>query len=330
VSKVGLVLGGGGVTGAAYLFGTLMALQAATDWQPNDAEVIVGTSSGAFVAALVRGEAMDLQAMADDGLAGKDLEEWLRDRIYRRVRPRGVMRWLTKGIVPGVTNPGLGLVLGTPGLYSTDPLAEWIDGSLGPLAHEWPSEPTVIVGYDLESRRRVPFGTESAPEVPLREAVAASSAVPFIYEPVEIDGRWYVDGGVASGTSVDFVLGNPEPLDLVVVIAPMAATTARPGGRFYEDFMDRAGRGTLATELDLLRRTWPETEVLVLRPDDRVLAVCRPNLMSVDAAVPTFLATLRSMRDELAHPSTWRVLSDHIVGGGGRKSTNGAQGEQEP
>jgi len=99
----------------------------------------------------------------------------------------------------------------------------------------------------------------------------------------------------------------------VVVIAPMAATTARPGGRFYEDFMDRVGRASLATELDLLRKTWPDTDVLVLRPDDRVLAVCRPNLMSVDAAIPTFLATLRSMRDELAHPSTWRMLSDHIV-----------------
>jgi NTE family protein len=307
------VLGGGGVTGAAYVFGTLMALQMATDWDPQDAEVIVGTSSGAFVAAMIRGDAMDLRAMADDGLAGRDLEEWLHQRIYRRVRPRGMMRWVTKGIVPAVTNPGLGLVLGSPGLYSTDPIAEWVDGSLGPLAEGWPSEPTVIVAYDLESRARVPFGTESAPEVALRDAVAASSAVPFIYEPVQIEGRWYVDGGVASGTSVDLVLGNPDPLDLIVVVAPMAATTARPGGRFYEEFMDRVGRGALATELDLIRRTWPDTDVLVLRPDDRVLAVCRPNLMSVDAAVPTFLATLRSMRDELAHPSTWRVLSDHLV-----------------
>lgn len=307
------MLGGGGVTGAAYVFGTLMALQMATDWDPQDAEVIVGTSSGAFVAAMIRGDAMDLRAMADDGLAGRDLEEWLHQRIYRRVRPRGMMRWVTKGIVPAVTNPGLGLVLGSPGLYSTDPIAEWVDGSLGPLAEGWPSEPTVIVAYDLESRARVPFGTESAPEVALRDAVAASSAVPFIYEPVQIEGRWYVDGGVASGTSVDLVLGNPDPLDLIVVVAPMAATTARPGGRFYEEFMDRVGRGALATELDLIRRTWPDTDVLVLRPDDRVLAVCRPNLMSVDAAVPTFLATLRSMRDELAHPSTWRVLSDHLV-----------------
>lgn len=302
------------MTGAAYIFGTLMALQMATGWRAEDAEVIVGTSSGGFIAAMLRGDAMDLETLTDVSLARKDFEEWLHSRIYRRIRPRGLVRWLTKGIVPGVTNPGVGLVLGSPGVYSTDPIAEWVDNSLGSLADTWPSEPTVIVAYDLESRSRVAFGTEAAPQVALKEAVAASSAVPLLYEPVEIEGRWYVDGGFASGTSLDLVLGNPEPLDLVVAIAPMAPTTARAGGRFYEDFMDRAGRGSLARELDLVRKTWPNTDVLVLRPDDRVLAVCRPNLMSVDAVVPTFVATLRSMRDELAHPSTWRVLTDHIVG----------------
>ena len=308
------MLGAGGVTGAAYHLGALMAIEMATGWSPNDAEVIIGTSSGAFVAALIRGEAMDLEALADESLGGKDLEEWLHDRIYRRAPPRGLVRWITKGVAPGVMNPGLGMVLGTPALYSTEPLAEWIDRAVQDGAKTWPDQPTVLVAYDLEARRRVPFGTEAAPEIALRDAVAASSAVPFIYEPVEIDGRWYVDGGVASGTSLDLVLGSPEPLGLVVVIAPMAPTTARQGGRFYEDFMDRAGRGALATELDLVRRTWPDTDVLVLRPDDRVLEVCRPNLMSVDAAVPTFLATLRSMRDELAHPSTWNVLDRHIGG----------------
>jgi hypothetical protein len=77
--------------------------------------------------------------------------------------------------------------------------------------------------------------------------------------------------------------------------------------------MDRAGRGALAIELDLVRRTWPDTDVLVLRPDDRVLAVSRPNLMAADGAIPAFLATLRSMRDELAHPSVWSVLEKHIA-----------------
>jgi NTE family protein len=293
--------------------GALMALEMATGWRAIDAEVIVGTSSGAFMAALIRGDAMDLESLADESLAGMGLEEWLHQRVYRRVPPRGLVRWVTKGIVPGVTSPGVGLVLGTPAVYSTEPLSEWLDAALGDLALGWPAQPTVIVSYDLEARRRVAFGTVAAPEVALRDAVAASSAVPLVYEPVEIAGRLYVDGGVASGTSLDLILGNPEPLDLVIVIAPMAPTTGRAGGRFYETFMDRAGRGSLATELDLVRRTWPHTDVIILRPDERVLAVCRPNLMAVDAAVPTFMATLRSMRDELAHPATWSVLSRHLA-----------------
>jgi hypothetical protein len=35
--------------------------------------------------------------------------------------------------------------------------------------------------------------------------------------------------------------------------------------------------------------------------------------MSVEAAIPSFLVTLRSMRDELAHSSTWDLLEKHLV-----------------
>ena len=54
MSRVGIVLGGGGVSGAAYELGCLMALRLATDWDPNEAEVIVGTSAGSTVAAITR------------------------------------------------------------------------------------------------------------------------------------------------------------------------------------------------------------------------------------------------------------------------------------
>lgn len=63
MSKVGLVLGGGGITGAAYEMAALMAIELATGWDPNDAEVIVGTSSCSFVASLVRNEALTLDSM---------------------------------------------------------------------------------------------------------------------------------------------------------------------------------------------------------------------------------------------------------------------------
>jgi len=314
MSSVGLVLGGGGITGASYHFGALFALQMATDWDPANADVVVGTSAGSFIAAMVRGGALNLDTMVGNSRHDDDVVEWLSNNVYRRIRPRGLVRWIRSGVLPSLTKPGLGFVLGSPGIYSTDPLVEWVERSLGPLADGWPDQPTVIVAYDLESRIRVPFGTEAAPIVALKYAVAASSAVPFVYEPVTIEGRTYADGGFVSGTNLDLVLASPEPLDLIIVVAPMAATVARRGGHFYEETFDRAGRTALAAEVAKVKAAWPDTDVLTLRPDERVLELTRANPMSVDAAIPSFLATLRSMRDELAHPSTWAMLERHIVG----------------
>jgi NTE family protein len=316
VSKVGLVLGGGGITGASYHFGALFALRLATGWEPNDAEVVVGTSCGAFVAAMIRGDSLSLETLVGDSDTLVEANEWLSGRVYRRGRPQGLVRWLRRGVIPGITSPNLALVLGSPGLYRTDGIEDWVADSVGHLGSSWPSKPTVIAAYDLEARKRVAFGTEGAPDVPLKAAVAASSAVPFVYEPVRLDGRWYVDGGVASGTHADLVLACQDPLDLVIVIAPLAAADTRPGARFYEDLFDRAGRTALANEMRKIRDAWPHTDVLVLRPDDRVLARTRPNPMSIDAAIPSFLVTLRSMRDELAHSPNWEVIKRHLAGDG--------------
>ncbi len=314
VSSVGLVLGGGGVTGAAFHFGTLLAIEMATGWNPNDAEVVVGTSSGAFVAAMVRADAVQLDTFAGTGETTQEIHDWLNGYLYRRGAPRGAVRWVRRGLLPALRRPSLHVALASPGLYRTDGLREWVSVAAGDLAESWPTKPTAIVAYDVEGRCRVPFGTEAAPEAALADAVAASSAVPFVYEPVRIHDRWYADGGLASGTSADLVLAHPEPLDLVLILAPLAATAPRRGGRFYEDMFDRVGRTALSTEIAHIRETWPTTEILVLRPDEHVLEDARPNPMSVEAAVPTFMATLRSMKHELAHASIWATLTAHLDG----------------
>jgi NTE family protein len=312
VSSVGLVLGGGGITGAAFHFGALLAIEMATGWNPNEAEVVIGTSSGAFVGAMVRADAIDLGTFTGTGETKEEIQDWLSGYLYRRASPRGAIRWVRRGLIPALRKPSLHVALASPGVYTTDGVQEWVSEAAGNLADGWPERHTAVVAYDVERRTRVPFGTEAAPHATLSEAVAASSAMPFIYEPVRIEDRWYADGGLASGTSADLVLAHPQPLDLVVVLAPLAATEPRRGGLFYEDMFDRAGRTALATEIAHIRREWPNTEILVLRPDEAVLEAARPNPMSVGAAIPAFLATLRSMRGELAHASVWDVLSRHL------------------
>ena len=314
MATVGLVLGGGGITGASYHLGTLLALEMATGWDPGSADVIVGTSCGAFTAAMLRGGQLSIDAFLDEGHSRDEVSRRLRSRIYRRsVRPTGVVRWLRRGLLPGLTKPDLRIVAGSPAMYTTDGIVDWVEERLGPLADGWPEQATIVVAFDLAARARAPFGTEAAPTTGLKHAVAASAAVPMVFEPVEIGGRWYADGGIASGTSADLLLGAPNQLDLVIVVAPMAASESRPGARFYEGAIDRVGRAALSQELDTIRAQWPGTDIVVFRPDERVLSVTRPNPLSTKAAVPAFLRTLRSLKDELARPDTWQVLRNHLV-----------------
>ncbi len=56
-------------------------------------------------------------------------------------------------------------------------------------------------------------------DVPISTAVAASGALPMIYEPVEIKGREFIDGGILSTTNIDVAIERGAKF--VVVINPL-------------------------------------------------------------------------------------------------------------
>lgn len=311
--RIGLVLGGGGITGAAFELGTLMALEMATGWHPNDADIIVGTSAGASVAAAVRTDRLDVEALVRTHESSSDVAQRIRSRIFQRAGAPDLRRWIRSGLVPGLRNPGLTLAFGSPAPFDASAIGDWMRDQLGPPAERWPARRTAIVAYDVEAQQRVAFGTIGAPGVTLADAVAASSAIPVLFNPHLIGDRSYVDGGVASGTHADLVLGSPEPLDLVIVVPPLAEEQRRRGGMFYEPLFDRVGRLALEAELDQVTSVWPGADVLVLRPPAASLEVMRPNPMDPRAAVPTFAATLDAMKGVLAEPGVWDTLRDHLM-----------------
>jgi predicted acylesterase/phospholipase RssA len=55
--------------------------------------------------------------------------------------------------------------------------------------------------------------------VPISTAVAASGALPMIYEPVEINGREFIDGGIRSTANVDVAVEHGAKF--IVVINPL-------------------------------------------------------------------------------------------------------------
>lgn len=311
MTRVGLVLGAGGVVGQAYHAGALRALEEATGWDPRDAEVVVGTSAGSHVGALLRAglSAPDLAARA----AGEPLSAEGR-KIVRHIgppepipRPRLrtigvaspalVLRSVTR---PWTARPGtLAAALIPRGRVSLEPFAartNWLFG------HSWPEETTWIPAVRLHDGSRVVFGQEGAPRTEVGTAVAASCAVPGWFKPVVIDGRRYVDGGAHSTTNLDLLAGLG--LDLVVVISPM--TVARGVAPLRLDYAARAGlRFRLAGETRSVRRTG--TPVAILQPAAADLAVMGVNAMNPGRRHPVvtqaYLSTLRLLeRPEARDP----------------------------
>ncbi|HXV71897.1 MAG TPA: patatin-like phospholipase family protein [Acidimicrobiia bacterium] len=313
MSRVGLVLGGGGVTGAAYEMAALMSIRMATGWDPNRAEVVVGTSCGAFVTSLVRHDALTLDCLVLPSDDREDVAERIRTHVYSKGPSADLGKWVRYGIVPGVRRPGLTMFLGSPARYSAAGIHDWVATHIGEeAARSWPSRPTAIVAYDMRNGTRAAFGTQGAPSVSIGDAVAASSAVPLVFRPYPIDNDLYVDGGVSSGTHADLVLGHRKPLDLILVLAPMAAEVHRQRARFHEKMFDKVGVRALNQELDMIRSAWPDSEIVTLTPSPSVQNAMRPNPLDPGRAVATFMRTLVTMKRTLAQPHVWSSLRDHL------------------
>src|SRR5689334_1909992 len=184
MTRIGLVLGAGGIVGMAYHGAVLAALQEATGWDPREAEVVVGTSAGAASGAELRAgvAACDMAARRSGAPCSIDGEQRLRRlgppprTAPRRVavdveRARASFRRLAvqAAIWPGSVRPGVLLsVAMSPGTLSAAWLtrvSEWLNGGTG-----WPDGAFWPCAIDLDTGRRVVFGREGAPDATPGEA----------------------------------------------------------------------------------------------------------------------------------------------------------------
>ena len=293
--RTGLVLGAGGVVGAAWMTGTLRAVQERLPEPVGDVNLIVGTSAGSVLAAALRcGVTLDQMTDMQRGDPVPALRNaGVRDLDEGPLPPRPQLRagsprlMLTTLLAPHTIHPGVGASAWLPrgrgrhealratvmalGEYRAQRTAGWSPQS-------WADGRTWIVAVDYATGRRVMFGREGAPRVPLADAVVASCSIPGWYEPAVIDGRRYVDGGVRSSTSLRSLA--QAGLEEVYVLAPMASVLADRPVRATERLERRLRRlitRTLLREADVLRAAG--TRVTVLTPGPEDLAAMGFNLM---------------------------------------------------
>lgn len=238
--KTALVLGGGGFTGGVYEIGALRALNLlATNHTVNQFDVYVGTSAGAFIAALcangVTPEEM-MRVVTGQGpqpfrdvnlndLLHLNLAEFVRTGVRLPLRMASLARRLAGQIGQlSAIDVVLGLAEMLPsGAYTGDGIERYLarileeDGRTNDfreLQHE-----LYLVATDLDSCERVVFGSEGFDDVAISTAVRASGALPMVYAPVRVGGRELIDGGIVSTTNLDIAVRAGA--DLVVVVNPI-------------------------------------------------------------------------------------------------------------
>lgn len=310
-----LVLGAGGVLGAAWTVGALRAIEEAEGWDPRTADLLLGTSAGAVIAALLaagigtetlvnhqRGLVVPGDPKIDydhDGAAGGPVPRLPRPRVGSRVLLRRSLRRLHRDPLPAL------YAFLPEGRGSLDVLGDLIDAAYPEGG--WPASKSLwITAMDYDSGERTVFGSPDAPGTTVRDAVMASCSVPSWFAPMSIDGRRYVDGGVYSAASVDLLAG--QGFDEVTMLAPMAAfryDRPRSPARRAERSWRRFVTGRVLREAAEVRRSG--TAVTVLAPGPRDLNAIGANLMDPARRMTVLETSLRTNAEVLRRAARTRV-----------------------
>ena len=321
-SRVGLVLGAGGVLGGAWLAGGLAAIARQTGWDPASASHIVGTSAGSVFAALAASGTSPerlvpaLDGVPDDDPDGHDwvLAELAAEDAYRP--PRVAMP------LPGSLRLAFNSVrdlrhlsllktlsgLAPQGPVPTDAIQRTINRAVGgPEA--WVDHPHCwIVACDYVSGDRTVFGRPGAPVTSIATAVAASCAIPGFFTPVQIGERSYVDGGMHSMSNADLLIG--EKIDLVIVLNPLSYR-GEPLGWNPLDRVTASVRRLAAWQLDneVTRLLDAGTHVVVLEPVAEDLVAIGHNVMDARRSMDVAACALRTVTTQLQRPDVAELLS---------------------
>ena len=297
MAKVGLVLGGGGIAGFAYLTTTLSVLQQITGWDPRNADVIVGTSAGANIGGFLRGgtpigesldDIMTLPANPRSMerlrvLSGREADRTVRlfptsiSMVAREAVRGPFMRpsRLVSGLIPN-------------GNIRTDTIG---DRMIDLHGTEWPKDELLITTVRLQDSKRVIFGLDRS-DVDVGTAVEASSAIPGYFKPVTIDGYRYIDGGTHSPTNADVLIDRD--LDLIIVAAPMSVDNPKTGWMTTNGALRLYWRNQVHREVDALREAGHR--VLLLEPSIDEARSMGPTLMDPTRIVNVVMQTSSAAR----------------------------------
>jgi predicted acylesterase/phospholipase RssA len=372
--RIGLALAGGGPLGAVWEIGALAALEEAIPGLDfNALDGYVGVSAGGVVAAALANGMAPRQVCAAFIEGDAPREDIIRPSLFFRPALGELLR--RAAALPGLAAMAafvyaferrslmaaaeqLGAALPT-GIFANAPLEARVRKvfSAAGRSNDFRrlARRLVVVATDLDSGASVPFGAPGFDHVPVSEAVAASAALPGLFPPRAIGGRWYVDGALKKTLHARVLLDMG--MDLVLCLNPLVPFDASASGRHRvleggKRRIPKLVQGGLPLVLSQTFRTLihsrlelglkgyesshPDTDILLFEPDHRDPELFLANLFSyaqrralAEHAYQHTRADLRSRRGALRAVLARHglaiddaVLDDprrHLLGGRGRR-----------
>lgn len=310
--RIGFALAGGGPLGAVYEIGALAAIgESIEGLDINDADIYVGISAGGIIAA---------------GLAnGISPYEMLRMFVENDIAPKGKMPFASELLLNPAWDELRKRIQAAPHLITTSalhymralgnsslvssferikqvlPTGFFSGDGIQHFLKRTLSEPgrtndfrqlqrhLVLVATDLDSGETIRFGEPGFDDIPISIAAQASAALPGVFPPVEINGRFVVDGVLRKTLHASIALDYG--VDLLICLNPIVSYNAKT--------MHGAGKlatGGLITVLSQTLRSiihsriergmlnyaleYPHTDILLFEPDQEDAEMFFTNLFS--------------------------------------------------
>ena len=318
--KVGIVCGGGGDVGVAFAAGCLAALADETGWDPRQAAAVVGTSAGSLA-----GTALRVGISADDyyaAMVGDPVSPAAARRLTSDVlgsENDGLLPPLAEDALTNARLSGSGLVTTTAARpHRARPIAlaaaiapegrfchTFVRNKIVALAGEgeWPESKLMITATRMDTGRRTVFTRDSEIRTDLPTAVAASCAIPSVFNPVTVDGIKFVDGGIQSSTNADLLIR--QGLDAVIIISPLSCDS--PFVRTRTGPMRTAMRAITTREQERLKAAG--VRVLTFNPDLKTIQAMGLNIMDVGKR-PSVAQASRAAAEQLLESEVAAPVAD--------------------
>lgn len=230
--KTGMALAGGGPLGGFYELGALCALKdCINSLNLNNLDVYVGVSSGSFlVSALANGitteEIADIFAFNKKTETPFNPDHFLRPAyklFFKKatdipfVAYDALLSWLKNPLHTSIVDilEKFGSILPN-GAFNNASLEKFIKQVLSSKhsSNDFRKlkRKLYIIACDINTGKIATFSTDENSDVPISKAVQASSALPGLYAPVNINGNFYVDGALRRTMNASAALNNDVQL----------------------------------------------------------------------------------------------------------------------